>query len=239
MTKITQAVILAGGRGERLLPLTLEVPKPMLVFHGKPFLEYIVEQLVSQGITDITLLLGYLSEKVIDYFGDGAKWGVRIQYSVTDISDDTGARVRKAAHYYDQHFLLMYCDNYWPLNLKELEVFYSKMGTRASVTVYSNTDNFTKNNTLVTSDGLVRMYDKKRLSKDLNGVEIGFYILEKSVVDLLGSENVNFEKEILPQLIEENQLSGFLTDKPYYSVSTLERLSRTDEYLASITEHVQ
>lgn len=231
---ITQAVILAGGRGERLLPLTLERPKPMILFHGKPFLEYMIVLLQKQGITDIVLLLGYLPEKIVDYFGDGSKWGVRILYSISDIIDDTGRRVRKAKHLVAEQFLLLYCDNYWPLDLAELYDFYVRNGTLASVTVYANIDNFTKNNTRVGADGVVELYDKMRLSQNLNGVEIGFYILAKSVVDLLPDENTNFEQEVLPKLIAQRQLAGFITHQPYYSVSTLERLPRTDHFLGSL-----
>jgi len=92
----TQAVILAGGRGTRLLPLTEHSPKPMLAFHDRPFLEYLVEQLRQAGFTRVLLLLGYLPQVVMDHFGDGARFGVEITYSVTDVDNDTGTRLRLA-----------------------------------------------------------------------------------------------------------------------------------------------
>lgn len=70
-----QAVILAGGRGTRLRPLTDVRPKPMIEFHGKPFLEYLVEMLRAQGFERILLLLGYLPEVAQNHFGDGSRWG--------------------------------------------------------------------------------------------------------------------------------------------------------------------
>ena len=79
MKPVTQAVILAGGYGTRLKPFTDTAPKPMYPFENKPFLEYLVEQVRSFGIQDIVLLLGYLPEKITNYFGDGSGWGVHIR----------------------------------------------------------------------------------------------------------------------------------------------------------------
>src|SRR5437870_280593 len=83
----TQAVILAGGRGTRLKPLTDTRPKPMVEIQGKPFLEYQIEQLREQGFERVLLLLGYLPEVVRDYFGNGRRWGIKIEYSVTAVED--------------------------------------------------------------------------------------------------------------------------------------------------------
>ncbi|HZD39283.1 MAG TPA: nucleotidyltransferase family protein, partial [Terriglobales bacterium] len=107
-----QAVILAGGRGTRLRPLTDTRPKPMVEICGKPFLEYQIEQLRQQGFERVLLLLGYLPEVVKDYFGNGHRWGVEIEYAVTAVDDETGKRVKLAEPLLDSCFLLLYCDNY-------------------------------------------------------------------------------------------------------------------------------
>ena len=72
---VSQAVILCGGRGERLRPLTDEMPKPMVLVNGRPFLQYLLEQLAENGINRFVLLTGYLGEKIVEYFGDGSSWG--------------------------------------------------------------------------------------------------------------------------------------------------------------------
>ncbi len=107
-----QAVILAGGRGTRLGAITESIPKPMVPFHGRPFLEYLIEFLRDQGMKKFLLLLGYLPETVREYFGDGRRLGVEIEYSVTPVEDDTGTRLRKAIPKIEPTFLLAYCDNY-------------------------------------------------------------------------------------------------------------------------------
>ena len=120
ISKPSQAVILAGGRGSRLRPLTDTMPKPMLPFHGKPFLEYLVEHLKEQGFEKVLLLLGYLPEVIMDHFGDGGSFGLRVEYSVTDVEDDTGRRLQLAAAKVDPCFLLMYGDNYWPMRIDSM-----------------------------------------------------------------------------------------------------------------------
>ena len=107
MTRPTQAVILAGGRGSRLRPLTDACPKPMLPFHGRPFLDYLLELVKEQGFERVLLLLGYLPEAVTDYCGDGSRWGLRIDYSVSAVEDDTGRRLRLARSKIDPVFLLL------------------------------------------------------------------------------------------------------------------------------------
>lgn len=208
MLSIKQAVILAGGQGLRMRPLTLTTPKPMILIHGKPFLEYIVELLKSNGIEKVLILTGYLHEQIEEYFKDGRKFDLSISYSYSPAEDDTGTRIRKAKKLIDETFLLLYGDNYWPLRLNELYSFYKKKHTEGLVTVYSNIDNCTKNNIFVNKNGLVEVYDKKREHKNVNGVDIGFFIFNKKVLDLLPVDNCSFEKTVLPKLIRKKQLAG-------------------------------
>lgn len=229
--RVEQAVILAGGVGTRLRPLTNNMPKPMVLMNNRPFLEYLIEMLKENGILNIVLLLGYLPDKIIDYFGDGSRFGVKIEYSVGDVSFETGKRIKTAERLVDDYFLLMYCDNYWPLNIKKLVDFYNKHKCMVSVTVYTNKDKITKNNILIDEKGFVVRYDKSRKDANLNGVDIGFFIIDKEIFGFMPNTNFSFEKEVLPRLIARRQLKAFFTDHRYYSIGNLERLPVTEEYL--------
>src|SRR3989344_783451 len=96
MQPIKQTVILAGGLGTRMRPLTFTAPKPMIPIHGKPFLVYIIELLKKNGITHILLLVGYLHEQIEEYFGDGKDFGVSISYSYSPVEADTGTRIKNS-----------------------------------------------------------------------------------------------------------------------------------------------
>jgi histidinol-phosphate phosphatase family protein len=226
-----QAVILAGGLGTRLKAITDLRPKPLIEFYGKAFLLYIIEHLKSQGFSQVLLLLGYLPEMFQEYLGNGRKFGVDIEYSITSESDDTGRRIKLAEPLIDDQFFLMYCDNYWPFSFERLWGHYQRSGVAAQLSVYSNKDGYTRNNVQV-RDRIICEYDKTRKAAGLNGVEIGFGIFPKTVLDLLGDDNSLFETKVYPPLIKEKQLAGFVTDHRYYSVGSFERLSITRDFLA-------
>jgi len=231
MIKVKQAVILAGGIGTRLRPLTYKIPKPMIKLNNRPFLEYLIDLLKENEIKEIILLLGYLPDKIKEYFGDGSNFGIKIRYSVGDVSFETGKRIKNAQELLDDNFLLMYCDNYLPLNLKKLVEYHDNHNVLATVTIYTNKDNFTKSNMKVNDKGYVILYDKGRQERNLSGVDIGFFIVNKKVLELMPDTNFSFEKEILPELIKKKQLAGYLTDHRYYSIGNLERLPVTEKFL--------
>lgn len=227
-----QAVILAGGLGTRMRPLTDTAPKPMIQFHGRPFLEYLVEQLRDQGITRIVLLLGYLPDTITSYFGDGSRWGVSITYSITPAEVQTGTRMRAAFDSLDPIFLLLYCDNYWPLLLDRSWKRFVDTGALALATIYRNTDGYSRDNVRLEGDWIVT-YDRSRTSPDLRGVEIGYAIMTRDVVrDLLPDADIPIEEAIYPTLADRGQLAAFATDHRYYSVGSLDRLPVTDAFLA-------
>ncbi len=235
MERPTQAVILAGGRGERLRPLTNTCPKPMIMINGRPFLEHLIVQLKEQGFKKVVLLLGYLPEVVQVYFGDGRKFGIAIEYSITDCEDETGRRVRLARDFLDDVFLMMYCDNYWPMDIGKMFTFYEKMGVLVTTTVYNNKDGAgeygLENNVQVSPDGYVLKYDRTRGDRHLNGVDMGFFIIDKRVVGMIPEENVSFEQYALPRLSSQNQLAAYQTDHQYYFITRPDLVSRMEEFL--------
>jgi histidinol-phosphate phosphatase family protein len=228
----TQAVILAGGRGERMRPLTDIRPKPMIEVCGKPFIEHQILMLREQGFRRVLLLLGYLAEVVQDYFGDGSKWGMQIDYSVTAVEDLTGRRVKLAESKLDDLFLLLYCDNYWPLLMDKMWEKFVQKNVPLMLTVYANTDGYTKNVLRVDDAGYVTIYDKTRKTPGLQGTEISYAIVSKALIRQLPSGNISLEETLFPALIQNRQLAAFVTEHRYYSVGDTLRLPITEAYLA-------
>jgi D-glycero-D-manno-heptose 1,7-bisphosphate phosphatase len=123
---VNQAVILCGGLGKRLMPLTKHTPKPMVKINKKPFLEYLIYQLKSNGLTNILILGGYRSDKIKNYFQNGKNFGVKIEYSNGPIDWDTGTRVFKAQKKLNKFFLLLYSDNIFSFNFQKIKKNFDK-----------------------------------------------------------------------------------------------------------------
>lgn len=237
INRIRQAVVLAGGAGTRLQPFTLRNPKPMVPVNTRPFLEHLIDLLKENGIREVILLIGYKGEKIVEHFGNGRKFGLRIRYSYSPFKDyfgeeiKSGLRILNAHELLEEQFLLMYCDNYWPLELGNLEQFFNARKGEVLVSVYSNWDKSTRSNVFVSEDGLIIKYDKSRVEQNLNGVDIGFMIVRKRVLSLLPKANSKFEDEVFPKLIKERRLLGFLSDQKYYSIGDTDRVKKTAKFL--------
>ena len=225
-----QAVIAAGGRGERLRPLTDERPKPMIEFHGRPFLDYLLDMLVDNGVRRVLLLLGYRADVIVDRYGDGYR-GIDIEYAVSPPAIQTGRRVWLARDRIDPTFLFLYCDNYWPMTWPRMWDSYVAGGRPAQLTVYRNDDGYSRDNVTVDQAGRVIRYDRTRMAPELRGVEIGYAIMDRRVLELLDGSDVAFEDAVYPTLVERDQLGAFVTPHRYYSVGTLARLPATADFL--------
>jgi D-glycero-D-manno-heptose 1,7-bisphosphate phosphatase len=204
----------------------------MIEFHGKPFLEYVVELLRDEGFERILMLLGYLPDVIVDHFGDGSRWGVSITHSVTDPDELTVHRVRVAEPLLEDLFMILYCDNYWPLQMDRVWERFVKSGLQAQITVYSNKDGYTRDSVIVEDDGVVTTFDRSRTTPGLSGVEIGYAIVPKSVLDLFPEGDLLFEEAVYPSLVARRQLAAFVSDHRYYSVGSHERLPLTEAFLA-------
>ena len=175
ITKPEQAVILCGGLGTRMMPHTKITPKPMIDCNGKPFLWHLLNQLHAQGISRFVLLTGYLSEKIINYFGDGSKWKWNICYSNGPVDWDTGKRIWEAKSKLDERFLLLYSDNFVQFSLEKILALHEKNQTAITFMV-SPKD---QGNVALSESSIVQKYDNNRSSHELNYVEIGYMIIEK------------------------------------------------------------
>lgn len=227
---IKQAVILAGGLGTRLKPFTDENPKPMYPINGKPFIGYLVEQIRSFGIDNILILLGYMPEKIMEYLGDGKSFGVKISYDVTPVEFQTGDRILHVKDKLDSNFLLMYCDNYCPIDYSRLEQEFIRNDAWIQVSAYANREHYTKSNLKVDQNGRVHVYDKKRITFDLQGVDIGYVIVQADLLNRISVKAQNFESVVYSYAVRNKKMFATVTEHRYYSVGSWERIELTKEF---------
>lgn len=221
-----QAVILAGGLGTRLLPLTEAIPKSMVEVAGSPYLKHQLQLLADQQIRDIVLLTGYLGEQIEGYFGDGASLNLRISYSREQSPLGTGGALRQARELLQDLFLLIYGDSYLPIRYADAMDRLASSGAEGVVVVYDNRldDTSVTNNIELDNGGYVSRYEKDSPDR-LSFVEAGVLALRRSVVEWLPEGVVSLETEIFRKLIAAKQLAALVTTQRFYDIGTPDRLA--------------
>ncbi|HNT60611.1 MAG TPA: HAD-IIIA family hydrolase, partial [Candidatus Bilamarchaeaceae archaeon] len=222
----TRAVIVAGGLGKRLAPLTETVPKPMLPLRGRPMLERMVEWLRREGIREIVVCSGYLSEKMEEYFGDGARWGVRISYSVEKEPLGTGGALKNAEKLVGKGtFVAMYADLDVDMDLERFVRFHREKGGIATLTVHPSSHPYDSDMVGCDGDGKVVAFPGKPKpgEKFENLGNAGIYCFESDVFKYLKNGKSNLDKEVLPSVLGKEGIHSYRTDEKIMDVGTHDR----------------
>ncbi|MBI5206283.1 MAG: nucleotidyltransferase family protein [Candidatus Firestonebacteria bacterium] len=219
-----QVVILAGGIGTRLRPLTYKIPKPMVVINNKPFLEYQLAYIKSFNLKKILLLVSYLGDQIEAYFGNGSNFGLNISYSYEKTPLGTGGALKNAEDKLEDNFFLLNGDTFLPINLNEVKENFLKNNKSGIITVYDNSEKIVKNNITIDHLNFVMDYNKE-ISSDKTHVDAGVLILKKEVLELISENKVcSLEKEIYNKLIEKKELVGFCTTQRFHDIGSFEEL---------------
>ena len=230
--RATQAVIFAGGNGRRLGELTATKPKALVEVAGRPFLEHLLALLKSGGFRRILILTGHLGDEIEGHIARQVSGGLEVSCHHSPGEVETGTRLRSAAHLLEPQFCIAYCDNYAPIDFRQLQDLFVRKHVSGVLSVYVNDDGYSRSNVHVNDGGMIEVYDPTRKRSGLNGVEIGFGLFRKEVVDLLPPGNVCFQYEIYPQLAHAGTLAAQLQRHRYYGVGTPERLAQTRAFFA-------
>jgi N-acetyl-alpha-D-muramate 1-phosphate uridylyltransferase len=226
--KIKQAVILAGGLATRLHPITQKIPKAMVSIKGRPFFEYELELCKKNGIQEIVLCVGHLSDQIKKHFGNGKKFGVNIIYSDEKKKLDTGGALKKAFPYLDKEFLVTYGDSYLDIDWQEAYRFYKKSKAKGLMTVFKNNRKIVPSTTLIDKKGYVLEFDKENPRPEMCYMEYGINIFCKDVAKKV-------PKEVFPLgdyfnlLAKDKQLISLETEVMFYDMGTpegIEKLSK-------------
>jgi NDP-sugar pyrophosphorylase family protein len=224
--KASQAVIICGGLGTRLRPLTYDIPKSMIPVNGKPFLQFIIEFFRDQGVKRFVLCTGRLHENIEAHFGNGNGFGVEITHSVEPEPLGTGGALLNARHLLDERFFLAYGDSLLRLELADLARICDSNNALGVISVYDNCGKIAPNNVRLSPDGRVLDYVKKDPPASMNCLEAGLALYDRSVLDFAPGRVFSLEEAVLPQLINRGRLFGLLTPRMFYDMGTPEGLER-------------
>jgi len=222
-----KALILAAGKGTRLRPITDFIPKPMVPIHGKPLLEWVLLHLISHGIREYVIAVSYFAEQIENYFADGSRWGITIQYSYGDTPAGKAGEVWRARELIrgaEKYFLVVPGDTISHLNYRELIEFHEShcgLVTIALSTHYRLEVGLAKvNERNIVTD----FFEKMNLDSP---VSTGAYILNEDImpyIERLSPEQqlVDLPGDVFPAIMRENiPLYGFVRNYDWWDIGKL------------------
>ncbi len=208
-----KAVIMAGGFGTRIQPLTNSIPKPMLPILNKPMMEHIIKKVKSVGITEIVILLYFKPEVIQNYFKDGKDLGIKINYVLPDDDYGTAGAVKKASKYLDERFLVISGDLVTDFDLKEIIGFHKAVNSKLTITLTSVEDPLQFGVVITDKDGkILRFLEKPGWGEVFSDtINTGIYVIEPEILNYI-PDNIpfDFSKDLFPKLMKEGiTLYGF------------------------------
>jgi NDP-sugar pyrophosphorylase family protein len=227
------ALTIAGGRGERLKPLTDTVPKPMVRLNGEPILHHQARWMISQGITDIVFLCGYRGETIKEYFGDGSKFGFTAHYSFEDSPLGRGGAVRKGMSLVPQDaetVLVINGDNVTNQPLSELQELQKQRNALATIML---TPYMSQYGTVESDpDGIVTQFvEKGRLPLWINA---GVYLFDRSLEQRL-PEVGDHETTTFQELAAERKMAAIKSEATWLTVDSQKDIAECEKRLKTIS----
>src|ERR671918_261458 len=220
-----QALILAGGEGTRLRPLTTTVPKPVVPLVDRPFIRFMLDWLRSHGVNDVVMSCGHLASGVRNVLADGSAFGIKLRYVEEPRPLGTGGAVKFAEQLLDERFLMLNGDVLTDLDIGGQIAQHERTGAQATLALTPVED--------PSNYGLVRTSDGGEVSEfvekpapdqiDTRNISAGAYVLERSVLDLLAEDQpASIERDVFPRLVGQG-LYGFVSDGYWLDIGTPER----------------
>jgi mannose-1-phosphate guanylyltransferase len=227
-----KAIILAGGLGTRLRPLTETTPKPLLPIKDKPIIEHAVLNFKKHGITDIVLSIGYKADLIKEYFGDGSKWGVNIDYSIEDSPLGTGGAIKKAASGVEGTFLAINGDNLADFDWTEAIKSHKENNAKITLSLYPVEDVTQFGIAQLDNGRIVKFIEKPKVEEapsNLNNA--GGYVIEPESLNILPEGVSSIERDCFEKLAGQGVVFAHIHRGHWYPTDTLEKYKKADESL--------
>ena len=215
----------------RLRPITEKIPKLLVEVAGEPFFSHQLRLLKAAGLTRIVLCVGYLGQQIVDLYGDGAKWGVKIEYAFDGPKLlGTGGALIAALPKLGDAFYVLYGDSYLPIDYRAVGDFFLRSGQLGLMTVYENHGRYDTSNVWF-ENGEIKLYDKKNKVPQMHHIDYGLGVFRASAFDGFPRDAVVDLAEVQKSLVSRRQLAGFEIKERFYEIGSHEGLNELDTLL--------
>lgn len=236
-----RAVIMAGGKGTRLSSVLQDIPKPMVSFAGKPLLEYQIENLKENGITDIIIVIGHLGNVISDHFRDGSSFGVKIDYFSETAPLGTAGALYYLKDELTEDFVLLFGDLFVNINFKRFYEFH--ISKKAEITLYAHPNSHPHDSDIIVTDSESKVVEwsfknTEREHDYKNLVNAGVYVISPSVLNKISeNQKTDLEKDVIVPSVEEGRIYAYQCTEYVKDIGTPERLKKVEkDYLGGICE---
>lgn len=226
-----QAIVLVGGEGTRLRPLTYGTPKPMVPIMNVPFLARTIERLYAANIRHVILAAGYMPQAIQDYFGDGSRLGMTVSYEIEETPLGTAGALKNVAHHVTGPFFVLNGDIFTSLDLTAMRAYHQKKGGLGTLHLIKVDDPSAFGCVVHDADGRIESFVEKppKGQEPTDEVNAGTYLLEREVLDMIPhGRNVSIERETFPKIIADGKALYAYTTNDYWM-----DLGRPEQYLAA------
>ena len=223
-----KAVILAGGLGTRLRPLTNNTPKPMLPIGEKPILEHLINWTKKNGVKSIVLCVSYLKETIEDYFEDGEKFGVKIEYAISKKQLATAGQLKTAEEFIEGNFVCMYGDSLFNFNLKNMIKQHAIKKALITMSLNEYKTNFPYGVIETSKNGKVKSWNEKPEIKA--NINMGCYIMNSKVFSLIPKNKPYGMDEVIKKAMKrKSAVNSFITKKGFSDIGNKESYKKACE----------
>jgi NDP-sugar pyrophosphorylase family protein len=225
------AAILAGGLGTRLGPATSTLPKALVDVAGEPFIAHQLRLLNKNDIQHVVVCVGFLGEMIREAIGNGARWGVSVQYSFDGPALlGTGGALRKALPLLGKAFFAIYGDSYLDCDYLAVQRAFESSGKPALMTIFRN-DNLLGRSNVRVADGKILRYDKKTQTADMKHIDYGLGVFRRTVFKALEDRGPFDLADVYDDLLRRNELAAFEVMSRFYEIGSVAGLDETRAYL--------
>jgi mannose-1-phosphate guanylyltransferase/phosphomannomutase len=225
---LMKAVVMAGGTGSRLRPITIERPKPMITIVNKPVIGHILSLLKHHGITDVTITVQYLSKMIQDYFGDGSSLGMKITYCIEDEPLGTAGGVKNVQNLIDDTFLVLMGDALIDFDLNQIIAFHKQKQAIATITLCHVPDPLEFGVIITNNEGYVSQFLEKPTWGEVfsDTVNTGIYVLEPEIFDWIPeNEPYDFSHQLFPKLLTADKpIAGYVAEGYWCDIGNISTL---------------
>ncbi|MBL7050917.1 nucleotidyltransferase family protein [Candidatus Woesearchaeota archaeon] len=222
-----KAIILVGGTGTRLRPLTYEIPKALLPIHGKTLTEHLFDLFKKYDVNETVMAVGYLREKIIDYFGDGSKFGMKVKYVEEKEPLGTAGPIKLAKEMLKDTFIVSNGDELKDIDIEEMYKVHKENNALVTIALTTVEDPSQYGVARLSGSRILEFVEKpKKEDAPSKLINSGFYIVEPEVIDMIPDGFTMLEKDIFPKLAEQGKLYGYPFSGQWFDTGNIERYDK-------------